>query len=127
MRCEHSTAQLHNRLWSSAKGKRKASKTNVAGKNGRSEQKKVTELLCWMFCSWRAATVSVCREHSLNPYLAAVTCRGIDDVGCTLVFQSTNFILLLLYDLPKGSVVRTQNNEYYHPGDIPDSSFLIVL
>ena len=80
-----------------------------------------------MFSTLGGVTVSISQERSLNSLLAAVTCRGIDGVGCTLVFQSINSILFLLYDLPKGVLVRTLNNEYYHPGDIPDSSFLIVL
>lgn len=86
-----------------------------------------SEFWRWVFSTRGAVAVSISRERSLNSHLAATTRRGIDDAGCTLVFQSINSILFLLYDLPTGAVVRTRNDEYYHPGDIPDNSFLIVL
>lgn len=65
--------------------------------------------------------VPISWEQSLNLSLSPVTHRVIDGAGNTLVFQSINSISFLLCDLPKGAVVRTQNDEYYHLGDIPDS------
>lgn len=115
-RCEFSTALLHNNLQGSADRKKKEIKQ---GKNGRSEQNHCPHAGClalrvlWLFPSLLVL-------FKLSPDRLRMR-------GATPVFQSINSILFLLRDLPEGAVVRTQNDEYYHPGDLPDSSPLIVL
>lgn len=121
-RCEFSTSSATQPSPEKCqRKKRKGSVTNITWKKGRMKQKRPSEFWRWIFSARGAVPVSVSWERSLNSSLSDVTCRVIDGAGCTLVFQSINSILFLLYDLPKGAVVGTQNNEYYHLGDIPDS------